>query len=74
MSTQFDKISQLNFNGLSIEDLSALKSGVLRDTLIEISELDDNEYQLQSHQDHASHSSHTTHQNSANPPGVPPIG
>jgi hypothetical protein len=67
-----DKLSQLDIGSMSVEDLSNIKSSILRDTLIEISELEENELLLQTHQNHTSHASHSTHSNSVQPM-KPPI-
>ncbi len=68
-----DKLSRLDISALSVEDLSQVKSGILRDALIEISELEENEMHLQSHQNHNSHANHATHSNGP-APEQPPIG
>jgi hypothetical protein len=66
-----EKLSQLDLGSLSIGDLSNLKDSILRDSLIDIAELGEDELQLQSHQNHTSHASHVTHENSIADQGGP---
>lgn len=63
MSANLEKIQQLDLGSLSIGDLSNVKNSILRDALIEINELEERDFELQSHQNHVAHGSHSTHEN-----------
>jgi hypothetical protein len=67
MSSNLAKIQQLDLGSLSIGDLSNVKNSILRNALIEINELEERDFELQSHQNHVSHGSHTTHENAPVP-------
>lgn len=73
MSANLAKIEQLDLGSLSIGDLSNVKNSILRNALIEITELEERDLQLQSHQNHVSHGSHVTHGNGPVPVQPPEI-
>lgn len=67
MSANLEKIAHLDLGSLSIGDLSSVKNEVLRNALYEISELEERDLQLQTHQNHVAHASHSTHGNGPAP-------
>jgi len=67
MSANLAQLEQLDLGALSIGDLSNVKNNILRNALMEITELEERDLQLQSHQNHVAHASHSTHENAPVP-------
>lgn len=67
MSANLNQLEQFDLGSLSIGDLGNVKNSILRNALMEITELEERDLQLQSHQNHVAHASHTTHSNAPVP-------
>jgi len=74
MSANLAQLEQFDLGSLSIGDLSNVKNNILRNALMEITELEERDLQLQTHQNHVAHASHSTHENGPLPMQPPDNG